>query len=520
MPAAGSSDEQLQASELQADADFLDDSKLEQEYEELKQEAERLRVALDESEGLLPGLLQEANDAEASNRAESEAAAAAEERRHDLLEELAKLTCEHPKGSKVEAAASSNSRSRRREKTKPSPRQGWNFMAEREAMVEAQVEVTMLTTEIAQKEQEFEDMRRANEIRDLTALEDAESVACGYYEELDVISANLHAAEGTSHSLREEHSALEAHEAPLREWVRHAERELQEARAENGMLAVQLLSVLDRKAELQREDLMWVHPLEETGMDIESLEERERESIARRALLNEEIHATRRRRADLVSEAASVREEESLLAQLRRNEAVMDAPTSEALVAPRPPSCLPPRKSHEKPPWAAISSDAGSSQADETTVGHAGGGHAKTPPPLGAAIAEAPASIVLGPALPAGIPLTPQAMSTSDKVQQGAISRPLRLSCVNDSDDCAGFASSPRRGSLSRVAQTLISSDVDTKDTSGGERDDFGGRRRCPLRVADPADDKCSLVEKTAPREQSFADDHYWEALSDDDQAG
>merc|ERR1719468_1333550 len=97
----------------------------------------------------------------------------------------------------------------------------------------------------------------------------------------------------------------------MREWLRHVEGQLQEARSENVAFSRKLAVSSKHLAEMQREEQA-LQPLRQAGWDIQQicwLQEHERGSFARKAALNEEIAAQRHRREVLMAEAAQHRSE-------------------------------------------------------------------------------------------------------------------------------------------------------------------------------------------------------------------
>jgi len=159
---------------------------------------------------------------------------------------------------------------------------------------------------------------RVDGSRKLGALEDAEMLAAGYRAELDSITISFAIAEEENCASNEEHAALKITEAPLQEWVLHAEMELGEARAENKTLGKQLLAMLDRRAHLHQEDIQAL-PLRQYDVDAEEAEAFELQGLERRALerkaaLSHEIHEHRSTSAGFLAEVARCHEQASAIA--------------------------------------------------------------------------------------------------------------------------------------------------------------------------------------------------------------
>jgi len=185
-----------------------------------------------------------------------------------------------------------------------------------------------LLSEIARQETALQAQRR----RGGALQADTVAVAEATSEELRGKAAELHAAlaeaEEEGSKLSEEHRKAEADQVPMREWLRHVEGQLQEARSENVTFSRKLAAASRRLAEMQREEQA-AQPLRQAGWDIQQicwLQEHERGSFARKAALNEEIAAQRHRRKVLITEAGQRRSEaaaqERLQEQCKRQQRI------------------------------------------------------------------------------------------------------------------------------------------------------------------------------------------------------
>merc|ERR1719410_2188020 len=92
-------------------------------------------------------------------------------------------------------------------------------------------------------------------------------------------------AEEEGSKLAEEHRQAEDDQVPMREWLKHVEGQLQEARLENVAFSRKLAASSKRLLEMQREEQA-AQPLRQAGWDIQQicwLQEHERVSFARKA---------------------------------------------------------------------------------------------------------------------------------------------------------------------------------------------------------------------------------------------
>jgi len=317
-----------------------------QHLAKLEDEQAQLRAYLSQSEGILASTLHEITAAEASSQIEHEAAVAAEKERDGVREELAafhsaaaSVTSQGANDRQVangavgEAINTGNGEADSECKTsEPSA-----VHTEHVALAETQSEAATLVSDTRHFEDKLYLLGFHHHEHHLS-LEEAESVARGYYKELDEIVASVQASESQSKSFQEERKRLEADEGPLEDWVRHAELELREARTENSMLSAQLLVVLDRRSNLQRDDLDAV-PMRQAGMDVKevyALKAREQDALARKATMAEEIHDHRCRRGNLLMETAIANAEASAQhdKQQRQNRGVESGYHSDAQPLP------------------------------------------------------------------------------------------------------------------------------------------------------------------------------------------
>jgi len=264
MPFCGSADRNPSGAEQLYDGP-------EEDRTELEQGGARIEELVENYQSVLAGVLEEASATEAWGRAEEQAAKDAEARQWSLSEEFAELSMQ---------SASVNG------------------LGAYEGFSQATGVLPLPTS-----------WRQHLEIEQL-ALAEAESEAEDF---------NLGTAEYEENcASNEEHAALKITEAPLQEWVLHAEMELGEARAENKTLGKQLLAMLDRRAHLHQEDIQAL-PLRQYDVDAEEAEAFELQGLERRALerkaaLSHEIHEHRSTSAGFLAEVARCHEQASAIA--------------------------------------------------------------------------------------------------------------------------------------------------------------------------------------------------------------
>jgi len=264
---------------------------LEEEQAELERQACQLRSSLEASESALPELHEEIAQAGTWARLEEERADEAEREKHELLEELAAL----PRSGRGGVSGQDEGRAE-------------IDVAGKRALEEAHSETETLTGEIASLRGEENQYRGESQT---AALEHAEEAAAVLRREVTDAGTALAAAEEESRRLAEEHRTLEDEGGPVQEWLDHVDHELEVARAENVELTAKVAAESKERAELQQDELDAM-PLRQAGMDVRQvlfLQEHERESLAQKAALIEEISEHRARRAAYLAEARRYQQE-------------------------------------------------------------------------------------------------------------------------------------------------------------------------------------------------------------------
>lgn len=175
------------------------------------------------------------------------------------------------------------------------------------ALAEAWREAERLMCEIARMNEEVQTYHSRSKDRDVAPLEKAEAAAASLRAEIAEARQSLTEAEEEGKSLEDEHEKLQNEEEPLQEWVEHVERELRLARTENRELTKAVKAASDERADLQRDELDAFPHGSTTASQSYWLQEQERENMARKAVLLEEISSHRMRRDHYLEQAVSCR---------------------------------------------------------------------------------------------------------------------------------------------------------------------------------------------------------------------
>lgn len=175
------------------------------------------------------------------------------------------------------------------------------------ALAEAWREAERLMCEIARMNEEVQTYHSRSKDRDVAPLEKAEAAAASLRAEIAEARQSLTEAEEEGKRLEDEHEKLQNEEEPLQEWVEHVERELRLARTENSELTKAVKAASDERADLQRDELDAFPHGSTTASQSYWLQEQERENMARKAVLLEEISSHRMRRDHYLEQAASCR---------------------------------------------------------------------------------------------------------------------------------------------------------------------------------------------------------------------
>lgn len=290
---------------------------LEEEREQLEEEARRLQSQLEASQALLPVVTDEFAHAEAWAQEEAAAADAAEFRRSQLLLEWEELAAYLPRNAENE------------EHTEVTLAQAEQLRHEEEA--------EQLMQKVSHHESELAHLESGKD--QMEALEAAEAVTAEINGEIAELRAELEKAEKEGSGLVEEQAAVEAESGPIHDWVNHVGEQLKLAREENSELSLSLAAALQNRADLER-DQSEVQPLRQAGLDVVAitwLQEHERNSAARKAVLLEEISAEKLRRRGLLSEVQQHRQETVAEERLEENKG-RDPPQWEPLLKKESPA--------------------------------------------------------------------------------------------------------------------------------------------------------------------------------------
>jgi len=281
---------------------------LEEEQARLQGEEARLQKSIEQSESTRRQVEQEIQQAAVRADESEELARTAEQERQRLMEEIAEATAPPTRSTPVFETLSGEILA-----VPPPPDEA--PARDSQSAKESWLEAEQLMRKIAELRSELEESRTAAEspssaLRGVRACA-AESAAAELRVELAERRAALAAAEDEGQRLTEEHEALLQQEAPLNDWVQHVEHELSLARDEHSELSQALTRASNERADLRRDELSAV-PLRQVGIDATQvgwLQEKERENIARKAALLEEIAAHRGRRTELLAKASAYRQE-------------------------------------------------------------------------------------------------------------------------------------------------------------------------------------------------------------------
>lgn len=290
---------------------------LEEELEQLGQEATRLQQVIDQYGARIPNLTYELSAAEAFATEETVATEIEEATRKELQTELAEHAELFRNGLKQNASPLVFGSRCLGSNDVCSPSNQTSAIAPQHHADESKI----LLRSIAEYEADIETFQGVVQRGDAQeSLLQAEAMSNELQHELFDLRNSLRLEEAEGNRLSEEHREIEKEVEPIRDWIDHVDAQLVLARSENAELAASLRSVLEHRSDLEK-DVSEAQPIRGTNADVSIvfwLQEHERKSVSRKAVLIEEIAAEKLRRESLASEAGKLREE--AMAEERRQQ--------------------------------------------------------------------------------------------------------------------------------------------------------------------------------------------------------